>query len=211
MGFLQRPCCPGTLTSVAPTYLLVHSKTHSLLPIPPRLLQQPRPPAHRRHLRPTKSSVPLHRPARRTALPTVGVWCIHPGGQPPSWDGCCRDARSPGPRRPQGQVCFCVGPAPTADVHGPGVQTTGHCTCSGATTLCSCTNLLNQWLTPFCRGRLQTTVPSVLTASDSHRKQKLFSEVTSSGPFQPQLRCGRIVLPSVVHASASPCAATAET
>ena len=41
---------------------------------------------------------------RPTAHPTFGVRKAHPGGQPPSCEGCCRDARSPGPRQTQGGV-----------------------------------------------------------------------------------------------------------
>ena len=47
-------------------------------------------------------SVPACAPPCSTALPTFGVRNAHPGGQPPSCEGCCRDARSPGPRRKRG-------------------------------------------------------------------------------------------------------------
>ena len=36
--------------------------------------------------------------------PDFGVRHVHPGCQPPSDEGCCRDARSPGPRLTQGEV-----------------------------------------------------------------------------------------------------------
>ena len=49
-------------------------------------------------------SVPACAPPCSTALPTFGVRNAHPGGQPPSCEGCCRDARSPGPRLAQGGV-----------------------------------------------------------------------------------------------------------
>ena len=47
-------------------------------------------------------SIPACAPLRPTALPTFGVRHAHPGGQPPSCEGCCRDARSPGPRPARG-------------------------------------------------------------------------------------------------------------
>ena len=49
-------------------------------------------------------SFPACAPRSPTALPTFGARDAHPGGQPPSCEGCCRDARSPGPRRTQGGV-----------------------------------------------------------------------------------------------------------
>ena len=36
--------------------------------------------------------------------PDFGVRHVHPGCQPPSDKGCCRDARSPGPRLTQGEA-----------------------------------------------------------------------------------------------------------
>ena len=36
--------------------------------------------------------------------PDFGVRHVHPGCQPPSDEGCCRDARSPGPHLTQGEV-----------------------------------------------------------------------------------------------------------
>ena len=36
--------------------------------------------------------------------PDFGVRHVHPGCQPPSDEGCCRDARSPGPRLTHGEV-----------------------------------------------------------------------------------------------------------
>ena len=36
--------------------------------------------------------------------PDFGARHVHPGCQPPSDEGCCRDARSPGPRLTQGEV-----------------------------------------------------------------------------------------------------------
>ena len=36
--------------------------------------------------------------------PDFGVRHVHPGCQPPSDEGCCRDARSPGPRLTQGEA-----------------------------------------------------------------------------------------------------------
>ena len=47
-------------------------------------------------------SFPACTPLCPTALPTFGVLRAHPGGEPPSCEGCCRDARSPGPRRTRG-------------------------------------------------------------------------------------------------------------